>query len=870
VPLNVISNYSLIGGYDKKLRRLATSSPEDLVRRVKALSYDQFGLVDSTFAGLGSALSAAVAENIKFNPGILLPFYEHQESEPTLVTLLAQTTLGLYLLYNWFTQVHAEGMKLPLSTLSQTQPDEKIISFLSDQQPVVHETLENDNTYYALTQPFLNARQRAQVLKTIPEQKMVVMHPVVMATAQKLPTYNYLEAVHRGKHVLPVANPLNHTLKTPLEISTLYPHSEAAMARAKQLADSCQVTFPRRPETKAVIAEGRDSYEFFEELVMEKLLKKQAAGRNLESLTKRVKHELYLIKELGFADYLLICYEVAEYCHQQNIEFMVSGSGNNSVVLWVLGVVKTDPQSRLFERFINSERTASLPDVDFLLPYDKVATVMEFLTRRYPEEATRMAIIQRMKEKSIINLATKANYPLTRELYQQLLADELPHQLSTHASGEALIRHAPKQRMPKGPIVVFNKDDVEKNFVVPKIDLLSNDAVTHIADTMELLANDGIEVSIEPNDPLVLQRLFTGKTLGITGLESPHMDQVLRAVYTVTPNPTLKNIDIALALARLDYQGRQNYLKSKQEKHPFAEYPELKAILSSTRYVAIYQEQLVQIAREIAGFSWPDADKLRKMMSEETSPAEKNRLLEDLSQALTSKEYPPQIIAELQRQLSHFKSYTFVEGHSEALADLSYRQGFLRDAYPNHYFASIFRRIEKRSSGMLYPLQTYVNEFHRLGLEFAFDECCPPERTVVKDGKVVLGRHFFGPKRKGFEDIYAQFLALYQSGSNLQELLQFQMRNFRAVLTHNPVEFFPKNLHFDPAADRQEIVARVATKRLDGNRYYVSLDSTELIHAQLSTQLKFSFQENAFYHLEIGRSANREGHWIILRVFSSF
>lgn len=874
-PLHLQSHYSLLTSPQK----MAVASPSELVSQSQKSGYQKVALTDTNFTSLGRFIQAGRETGVETIPGIELPIWVDDETEPTYLTFLAQNNPGLYLLYQWSTAIGLENKRITPFDIYNRKSDQGIVTFWRNKHHYLTDYLSDDSSFFALDEPTAEMRKQAKQVEALSPEKLVVMHQVLLAQATQLPIWSFLEATRRKPDESVSQLPLNATLKTPLEIAALYHHLPGAVERTTEIADTCQVSFPTRPETKAVVTEGEDSYIFLERLVRNALHQRQADGRNLEGLTKRAEHELHLIKQMDLADCLLISYEIAQYCLDRNIEFMVSGSGNNSVILWLMDVVRIDPQSLLFERFINAERTVGLPDIDFLLPPDKVAELMDFLMRRYPEEAQRLTVIKRLRRKTLVALAKKADYKLSPTDQQQIEAAELPIESTTHPSGIGFDAHMPLHIAGKETVVSqWDKDDVEKYFNRYKFDLLSSDAVGHIHDTKNSLRKQGIPHKIVPEQNQVLRPLFDGNTIAITTTESPHMQQVLIDVGKLASDYSVTLVSQALALARLEYSARDEFLRNQSSMvHPFAEFPEIAAILEDTHYTAIYQEQLMNIALKVAGLPLADANRLRKMMSEKTTWEDKQVLLGNLQRSLVKLNYPQAVIDLLKNQLLHFNSYSFVEGHSLALAQLAYDQSFLLYEYPIHYWAAVLKRLGERQSPMLYPWQVYFNEMKRAGIPLIFPAEKLPYTSQVRDGMIIPGRKLFGKDTEiDFYRKYDQFLDLLHGHEDPTTLVAFQLNHFSAVLTHNPVSILPEHLHFNPEKDQQEIIGCVVVKRRFKDAWFVTIDSNELVHATIAeeTLMKLNkaavdsdLKSGSYYRFTIGRSRYRDNHWIILNFF---
>ncbi|MEP7166577.1 MAG: PHP domain-containing protein [Candidatus Woesebacteria bacterium] len=875
-PLSTFSKAAILHGIH------ATSSPTQLVTRTKELQLKSLALTNPSFIDLGEFMDQGVKQNLHTIPGTSFDVYIDTETKPKRVTALARNKEGLEFLFQLVSSIMVHGQLVTPDTLSNRKPGEEIFVYWHDYAQIVDDNPDDDTNFFALDHPTVGTkvadftkRHRAH------RDKLVVMHPVTMASAKDVHIREFLHAVYGRSQINPTQSSyLNETLKNGLQVASLYPYEPDAIQKTVEHANMCSVILPKKPETKAKIAGEEVSFTVLSRLVHESLRKHQSEGIESDSLRKRVEHERSLIETLGFSDYILMCYEIAQFCDEKGIEFMVSGSANNSVVLWLLGVVKIDPQSLLFERFINAERGESLPDTDFLLSQSDVAKVMSHVARLYPDEAVRLCKINHLGRNSIIELAKEAKYVLTEDELDALEAAKIPTSISTHASGFGMFAKSPLLKTGGGMIVShWTASAIEKFLHQFKLDFLGSLAMTNIKDTKAVLKRHGIEIVIPPNLSEVYEAILQGKTTAIVFCDTPHLQQVLRDVGMVWDHASLSIVAQALALARLDFLARDMYLGTHFQIHPFANYPEIRSIVEETRYTAIFQDQLLEIAVSVLGLDLKEGNVLLKMMSENVKWDTKQTILQDLTKTLETKSYPQIVTALLEQQLLHFKSYSFVEGHALALAFLAYLQAYLVKFYGPYFWAGVFTRpIESDSkSKHKYGPQVYINEMQRQGNLFTFPAQISRHADVAdaKNGLIIPGPTMFGAKAgKSREQKYHEFVELLDSQVDRRTRIIFQQQNFPVVLTDNPVALFREEYTFDPSKSHQTIVGKVVLRRQVNDALYVSLDGTSLVNTVVSQsalekqgkRIDRVLQRNSFQKVEIGASANRADQWIILNL----
>lgn len=843
----LVTNYSLLS----RQKQIATSSPEAMVQSAVANDIGVVG-VDTNFASLGYFIKAGRDHHIPIVHGIELPVQTPELSKPTYMQFLAKNNPGLYLLYLW----SLEGTIVIPDMIAARKPDEEIIPLWNERIPQVEQYLSESTSFYVQNYP--HSREIYN------HDKIVALHEARMPSLQEYPMYRFWEQGYKRKLRYPHPDPMEAVIQSPNNLVSLYHYD--ALQRASELVQECQVTFPQRVDIKANLASEADSFAFLEQLVTKKLAEKFSEFQGIESLKQRINQELPVIKDLNLSDYLLICYEISLFCKENKIEYMVSGSGNNSAVLWTLGITEIDPQSMMFERFINSERRFNLPDVDFLFSESGKAAVMGFLANHYPSVARRLIVTKHMGVASIVDLAKKSQQHLSRELLQQLVEANVPFEEALHASGVVMIPEVPLVQTSRGLAARIDKDIAEKVLGVYKFDLLTSTAVGII----ETAKHTHGSIDILLDDKQVLARVYRGD-ISLSICDSPHMRRTLRMIARWLSLLDEEHIAQALGVARPEASARTLYIDNLQ--HHNHGYEKFTHIYGHTHGTLIYQEQIMQVALRIAGWSMAEADKLRKMMSEQTSDQEKDILLKKLRNSLLEKDFPEAIIDPLINQLLHFKSYSFVEGHAHALGRVAYKEAFIAEHFKPFFWLGV---INSLSHSHLYPSQIFINEALREGVKFSYPSfgALPPE-PYVRNGEIVIGRNMFANGRKIIESIYLEFLYLKDHGSTT-ELIEFQKKYFPYVITHNPLEAVPKNLRFDKKKTGvQEIVAQIATWRPYNDLVFVTLDTGEIIESVMNLDLYHKHKKKiksgskhmpAMLKMKVGPRYNQDNQWVILSI----
>lgn len=504
---------------------------------------------------------------------------------------------------------------------------------------------------------------------------------------------------------------------------------------------------------------------------------------------ERLQRELSAIKRSGFAPLFIIVADIVRFARQHDIPVSTRGSVANSLVAYCAGITNVDPIAfdLLFERFLNPSR-AGLPDIDLDLCSRRRDEVLEYVRRKYgSEHVALVATVSTLQAKSAVRETAKA-YGLSHEeisflatlaprrwhpdpqrrasfdeeaILSQLQSERQrevmrqalsligsPHHLSVHPGGVVITPGsmtdvAPVQMAPKGFLITqFDHRDMER-LGLPKLDLLGIRALTVMADTVDLVRQrhdpgfglDKISLDDSPTGSMIA----LGDTVGVFQCESSGARRTLRQLRATNINdmaianaffkPGPATGGMALSFVRR-YRG--------DEEVRFL-HPSLRPILAQTKGVLLFQEQVLRIARQIAGLSWAQADRLRKGMSkfraDEMQALEQQFLLGCQRPAPQGPAFSARQAKTLWEQVLAFAGYGFNQGHATAYADVSYRSAYLRRHFPAEFFAA---RLANHG-GFHHPA-IYIAEARRLGIAVY-----PPHVNhslmafTIDDGEVGLG-----------------------------------------------------------------------------------------------------------------------------------
>jgi len=568
--------------------------------------------------------------------------------------------------------------------------------------------------------------------------------------------------------------------KSPTEMALDFPGLEAAMARTLEVADRCNVelelgkillpTFP--------VPEGKDAFEFLVELC-EKGLQKRYEKVTPE-LQERLRFELKTIKEMGFADYFLIVWDFVSFAKRNGIQVGPGrGSAAGSLAAYCLEITDVDPirYGLLFERMLNPGRK-SMPDMDIdfavagrdrVINYvaekygrDRVAQIITFgtmMARAAVRDAGRVLEIPYGAVDKIAKLIPegpkvylddclkpgselKQAYdgdPLAREIVDLAKPLEgLVRQDSIHAAGvvisdRPLTDVVPLQQKGADQEVVtqFAMNDVEALGLL-KIDFLGLRNLDVIDKAVELVGN--VEIgSIPLDDPETYAMLQRGDATGVFQFESSGMREALRQV-----KPT--EFEDLIALVALYRPGPMAYIpvyarrKAGQEAVAFPD-PRLEPITGLTYGICIYQEQYMEIAKQLAGFTPAEADDLRKAIGKKIHKLMAS-LKDKFLEGCAANAVTPAVANQLWKDMEQAQDYSFNKSHAACYALIAYRTAWLRAHHAKEYMAALISSVMNTKDRVPF----YVNACREIGIDVL-----PPEVNSSEcDFAVVEGRIRFG------------------------------------------------------------------------------------------------------------------------------
>ena len=557
-------------------------------------------------------------------------------------------------------------------------------------------------------------------------------------------------------------------IKSPEEMTSLFEYVPQAIENTEKIAKRCNVDFDfgTRHLPAYAVPDGKDAFEYLRELCQSGLEKRYLPVS--DELQKRLDYELGVIKSMGFVDYFLIVWDFIHFAKNNGV--MVGpgrGSAAGSIVAYSLGITTVDPikYGLIFERFLNPERV-SMPDIDIDFAPNGRQKIIDYVVEKYGEgQVAQIITFGTMKAKLAIRDVGRAldipyaevdkvaklvpfdlkmtiskaldistelhalyeNDPQIKELLDTSMALEgLPRHASTHAAGvvitsEPIVNYVPLQLNSENFITTqFTKDTVE-NLGLLKMDFLGLRNLTVIENAVKIIKRTrGIALNMDEIDydcKEVYELISSGNTDGVFQLESAGMQSFMQELKP----DTLEDVIAGIALYRPGPMEQiPRYIKSKknpqtiQYKHPL-----LKNILDVTYGCMVYQEQVLEIVRTLAGYSLGKADSMRRVISKKKADQmvieRKNFIYGsddgDIPGCIKNG-IDEQTAISIFDEINDFANYAFNKSHAAAYAFVTYQTAYLKTFYPVEYMASLISSIDD-----LDKINHYIANCKEMGID---------------------------------------------------------------------------------------------------------------------------------------------------------
>lgn len=552
-------------------------------------------------------------------------------------------------------------------------------------------------------------------------------------------------------------------LKDADEMGALFGDHPEALTNTLKIADRCnwemelgQIYLPHYD-----VPEGFDLFSYLEKLCREGIEKRYPDIT--DEVNARLEHELGVIRDTGFAGYFLVVWDFINYAKGQGIRVGPGrGSAAGSIVAYALGITNVDPLKHglLFERFLNPDRV-SMPDIDIDFCYERRDEVIDYVTKKYGEDRVAQIItfgtmqarqsirdagrvfgvpygrVDRIAKlvPETLGITLKEALKISPEFRQEYESDEEARRIidaasklegmarhdSIHAAGvvisrDELPKYTPLQRKPEMDIVTQYPMDVIRDIGLLKMDFLGLRTLTVIDQALQIIKRTrGEDIDIDAltfDNPATYKLLQKGDTIGVFQLESSGMRSLIRDLEPAA----FADIVALLALYRpgplqsgmvrdfCDYKHGKKKITYAHEK--------IEPILSETYGIIVYQEQVMRIATDLAGFTLAEADILRGAMSKK-KPEVLARQREKFIEGAASNGVAKKTAASVFDLVDHFAGYGFNKSHSTAYAMISYQTAYLKAHYPIEFMAALLTSI----MGNKDKVAQYVNECRHQGIE---------------------------------------------------------------------------------------------------------------------------------------------------------
>jgi error-prone DNA polymerase len=762
VPLWVKSNHSFLEG---------ASFPEELVDRAHALGLPAVSITDRDGVyGLVRAHMRAKELGIQLVTGTQLAIdvggAEHH------VVALAKTRSGYANLCRALSLGHARCEKgVSLVELEDLREAEDVLFLCQTPEPLraLH-AAHGPSSLFALCVRHLTDRERPEESRLRAaagelEIRTVGANEVLYHDKARRPLQDVLSCIRKGKVLSEAGHAIRanaeHDLKPFDEAAHLFRDDPACIRRTLEIAEQCSFNLDdiryRYPEEQ--LPSGKTEQSWLRELTFHGA-RARYRGKVPADVRTQIERELQIIRKLDYGGYFLTMYEIVQYCRQKDILCQGRGSAANSAVCFCLGITAIDPvrMDLLFERFLSIER-AEPPDIDLDIEHDRREEVIQHVYEKYGRRrAAMVANIIRYRIRSAVRDVGKVlglsrtdletatrllrhrddvldpdllreaglerDAPATRHLWSlasQIL--DFPRHLSIHPGGFLLGHRPVDELVPIEPatmeartVIQWDKYDVD-NLALFKVDLLGLGALTCIHHAFDLLAeHKGLPLDIATvpaEDQATYAMVSKGDTVGVFQIES-------RAQIAMLPRlrpRTFYDLVIEVAIVRPGpIQGDMvhPYLRRRKgEEDVVYPHPKLERILKKTLGVPIFQEQVMKLAVEAAGYTPGEADQLRRDMAawRKSGRIEKHRAR--MVPRMIAQGIPEEFAERVFSQIRGFGEYGFPESHAASFALLAYVTAWLRRHHHDAFTCAI---LNAQPMGFYTPA-TLVEDAKRHGVE---------------------------------------------------------------------------------------------------------------------------------------------------------
>jgi error-prone DNA polymerase len=761
--LHCHSNFSFLDG---------ASHPVELVLQARALGLRSLAITDT-----GGVYGAVRFLNACEETGVHGVVGACLEVDGRELVLLARSRAGYSNLCRLLSQAHLDQPKgearTTLATLRELSGDLYCLA-ASDEEDWLRALLGALGRDRVLVEVHNHLRpedpwvldERVEVARRLDLRTVATNHVRYHDRARR-PLHDVLTAIRQRATLEEVRDRLpansEQVLKGPDEMAELFSELPEAVATAAELADDCQVVLDFRDVRLPgfAVPGGKQAFDFLWGIADEGV--QQRYGGRRPDVMDRLNREMQVIQKTGLAEFFLINWDLVEFARRRHVPCQGRGSAADSLVAYALGITRVDPiaHNLLFDRFLH-EGMKTMPDIDIDFSTAHREEVIRYIYDTYGWERTGMVsnvvtfrprlairqvgkalgfppdLIDRLAKgvdrwfadarEANADIAANAPERLDSALWGHFLrlveeVQGFPRHLSIHVggmvvTGRPLIDIAPVEpaRMEGRVVVQFNKDDIEDLGLI-KMDMLGLRTLSVVAETLDLVeraTGERPDLDALPlDDPEVYDMCAAADTIGVFQIES-------RAQMMTLPRTRPKafnDLVVEVAIIRpgpIQGNAVHPYIRRKQGKEdPEYAHPSLEPILEDTLGVILYQEQIIQIAMDVAGMDATGADRFRRAMTRHLPRDQFQALKADFVAGCRSRDVPEAIADDLFKTLEGFAVYGFCRSHAAAFARISYETAWLKLKYPAEFTCGL---LNNQPMGFYHP-SVLVEDAKRHGLK---------------------------------------------------------------------------------------------------------------------------------------------------------
>ncbi len=647
-------------------------------------------------------------------------------------------------------------------------------------------------------------------------------------------------------------------VKSPQEMARLFPYAPEALENTWKIAQRCnvEITFGETKLPRFDVPDGKTSWEYLNELCRSGL--KERYNPVTKELEERLDYELGVIRQMGYVDYFLIVWDFIHYAGQNGISVGPGrGSAAGSLVSYTLGITRLDPirYQLLFERFLNPERV-SMPDIDVDFEYERRQEVIDYVVRKYgKDQVAQIVTFGTLAAKGVIrdvgrvmdlpyalcdtiaklvpnelNITLDKALEMSGELRTMYEKDDkikelidmarrlegLPRHTSMHAAGVVICdrpvyEYVPLSRGSDGSVTTqFTMTTLEELGLL-KMDFLGLRTLTVIRSAAEMASKtlgQPIDMDkIDYDDPEVYEYIGTGKTDGIFQLESAGMKSFMKELKP----RSMEDVIAGISLYRpgpMDFIPQ--YIRGKNNPEEIRyDCPQLEPILEPTYGCIVYQEQVMQIVRDLGGYSLGRSDLVRRAMSKKKASvmAKERENFVNGNEAegvpgCISNGISKEVANRIFDEMTDFARYAFNKSHAAAYAVVAYQTAWLKYYYPVEFMAALMTSVIDNSS----KVSEYIVACRQMHITINPPDINEGEAGFsVRDGAIVYA--LTALKSVG-RPVIGQIIQERERGGKFLDLKDFITRTLSRDVNKRTIESFIKAGALDclPGNRRQKMM----------------------------------------------------------------